>query len=100
MATDAPRLVALIERHRDEIVAVAARHTARSVAVFGSIARGDAGPDRDVDLLVEFESDSSLFDLMSLEDALRDLLGRPVDVVSAGALRDRDDDIRGDLLRL
>jgi hypothetical protein len=58
------------------------------------------GPDRDIDLLVEFESDSSLFDLMSLEDALRDLLGRPVDVVSAGALRDRDDDIRGDLLRL
>jgi hypothetical protein len=37
---------------------------------------------------------------MRLEDALRALLGRPVDVVSAGALLDRDDDIRRDLVRL
>ena len=61
----------------------------RAVAVFGSVARGDAGPDSDVDFLVDFEPGSSLFDLLHLSDALGDLLGRRVDVVSVGGLKDR-----------
>lgn len=58
--------------------------------MFGSIARGEDGPDSDIDLLVDFEPDSSLFDLLHLARQLEDLLGRPVDVVSAGGLKDRD----------
>lgn len=45
---------------------------------------------------MEFEPGSSLFDLMDLEEALESLLGAPVDVVSVGAVKDRDNDIRSE----
>ena len=100
MALTATPRGSLVERHRDQIVALAARHKGRSVAVFGSVARGEDGPRSDIDFVVEFEPGSSLFDLMSLQDDLAELLGCPVDIVSAGALLDRDDDIRRDLIHL
>jgi predicted nucleotidyltransferase len=93
-------LGSLVERNRDQIVALALRHKGRSVAVFGSVARGEDGPRSDIDFLVEFEPGSSLFDLMDLQDDLSELLGRSVDVVSAGALLDRDDHIRRELIHL
>lgn len=85
-------LSALVER-RQEIAELAARHGATNVRVFGSVARGEAGPDSDVDLLVELEPGRSLFDLGGLTADLRDLLGRRVDVVTERSvsryLRDR-----------
>jgi len=69
-------------------------HRGRSAALFGSVARGDETPESDIDFLVEFEPGSSLFDLMDLQEALEQLLGVPVDVVSVGGLKDRDDHIR------
>lgn len=83
-------LGALVREHRDRILEVAARHRARSVRVFGSVARGDADEDSDIDLLVDFETDSSLFHLLHLIEELEQLLGHPVDVVSTGGLKDRD----------
>jgi hypothetical protein len=71
-------------------MAVAARHHANRVRVFGSVARGDDRPDSDIDLLVDFAPDSSLFDLMRMARELEQLLGHPVDVVSTGGLKDRD----------
>ena len=71
-------------------MAVAARHHANRVRLFGSVARGDDGPDSDIDLLVDFDLDSSLFDLMQMTRELEELLGHSVDVVSAGGLNDRD----------
>ncbi|MCL4741222.1 MAG: nucleotidyltransferase family protein [Phycisphaerales bacterium] len=55
----------------------------RSLAVFGSAARGDSTPGSDVDILVQFEPDApvTLFTLADLHDRLRDALGREVDVV-------------------
>lgn len=85
---------ALVEAKRDEINEVVRRHKGRSVAVFGSVARGDDRPGSDVDFLVEFEGGSSLFDLMAIEEELEALLGVSVDVVSAGGLKQRDDHIR------
>lgn len=73
--------------------AVAARHHGSRVRLFGSVARGDERPESDIDLLVDFTQDSSLFDLMRMTRELEELLGRPVDVVSAGGLKDRDRDI-------
>jgi predicted nucleotidyltransferase len=93
-------LGSLIERHRAEILALVRRYRGHSIAVFGSVARGDAGPDSDVDFLVEFEPSSSLLDLVHLEEALTALLGVEVDVVSAGALLERDVDIRNDAVAL
>ena len=90
----------LIERHRTEILALVRRYRGRSIAVFGSVARGEATPDSDVDFLVEFEPSSSLPDLVHLEEALTGLLGVEVDVVSAGALLERDAEIRADAVLL
>lgn len=84
----------LIESRREEIAAAVRRHKGCSVAIFGSVARGDENPDSDVDFLVEFEPGSSLFDLMDLEDDLAKLLGVQVDVVSEGGLKERDHHIR------
>jgi len=83
----------LLAPHRDAIRAAAARHNGAHVAVFGSFARGDQGPDSDIDFLVDFVEGSSLFDLMRLSDELEILLGRHVDVVSRSALKARDEHI-------
>lgn len=79
---------------------VGRRHRGRTVAVFGSVARGEESPTSDVDLLVEFEPGSSLFDLLHITQDFEALLGVPVDVVSTGGLKDRDDHIRREAIML
>jgi predicted nucleotidyltransferase len=83
-------LRSLVERHRDDIKAVAARHHGRRVRLFGSVARGEERADSDIDLLVDFVPGSSLFDLLRLNRELEALLRHPVDVVSRGGLKARD----------
>ena len=90
----------LVESKRDEITEVVRRHKGRTVAVFGSVARGDDGPSSDIDFLVEFEADSSLFDLLHIIEELEGLLGVKVDVVSSGGLKDRDEHIRREAVLL
>jgi uncharacterized protein len=80
----------LVEARREQVKAVAARHHASRVRLFGSVARGDERPESDIDLLVDFTKDSSLFDLMRMTRELEGLLGHPVDVVSTGGPKDRD----------
>jgi predicted nucleotidyltransferase len=75
-----------IDQNRDEILRIAARHGARNVRVFGSVARGEDRTDSDVDLLVEMESNRSLLDLVGLEQDLEDLLRRDVDVVTDASI--------------
>ena len=75
-----------IEQNRDEILRIAARHGARNVRVFGSVARGEERADSDVDLLVEMENDRSLLDLVGLEQDLEALLERHVDVLTDAAI--------------
>lgn len=60
---------------------IAARHGARNVRIFGSVARAEAGRDSDVDVLVDPEPGRSLFDLGGLLMELQDLLGCRVNVV-------------------
>ena len=83
-------------RARAEIADLVRRHRGRSIAVFGSVARGEDDASSDIDFLVDFDPGSSLFDLLHLQDALTELLnlGCRVDVVSAGGLKPRDDHIR------
>ena len=76
---------AIVARLREQIRAVAARHHATDVRVFGSIASGSDTEGSDVDLLVHFADDASLYDQVALVDELRDLLGVEVDVLSDGA---------------
>lgn len=91
---------ALVESMRAEIRAIAQRHGGRSVALFGSVARGEDTAASDVDFLVEFEPGRSLFDLAHLQDDLEALLGCRVDVVSVGGLKPRDDQIRAEAVVL
>jgi len=78
-----------LRQRRAEIFAIAARYGARNIRVFGSIARGEAGPESDIDLVVEFELGRSLLDHGGLIMDLQDALGCKVDVISARGLRDR-----------
>jgi len=82
--------------HRAEILRIAARHGARNVRVFGSVARGEADERSDVDFLVEFETGRSLFDHAALLLDLEQLLECEVDVITERALRPR---IRERILR-
>lgn len=81
---------------RDEILQIAAKHGARRVRIFGSVARGEADAASDLDLLVEMELGRSLLDLGGLLMDLQDLLGCGVDVVTEKGLRKR---IRDRVLR-
>jgi uncharacterized protein len=76
----------ILKSRREEILRLAARHGAYNVRIFGSAVRGEAGPDSDIDFLVELEPDRSLFDLGGLWMDLKQLLGRDVDVVTENAL--------------
>ena len=60
-----------------------------SLAVFGSVARNEAGPESDVDILVEFHGAATLARFMELKSLLETTLGRRVDLVTQKALRDR-----------
>ncbi len=74
---------------RDEILSSAARHGARNVRIFGSVARGEATADSDLDVLVDLEPGRSLLDLGGLLIELQELLGCRVDVVTEQGLRPR-----------
>jgi len=76
----------LLDNKREEILRLAALHGARNVRIFGSVARGDAGPDSDLDVLVDMEPGRSLFDLGAFLMDLQDLLGCKVDVVTEKGL--------------
>ncbi len=76
----------LIKSKRGDILRIAARHGARNVRLFGSVARGEARPDSDIDVLVDFEPGRNLLDRVGLMQDLEDLLGCKVDVVTERAL--------------
>ena len=61
-------------------------HAVTSIGVFGSMARGEASEQSDIDLLVEFGERKSLFDLVRLERELSATLGRKVDLLTKDAL--------------
>ncbi len=72
----------LVAKHREAILALAAKHGATDVRIFGSVARGEDDEASDVDVLVKMEEGSSLFEMGELLMDLRDLLGCTVDVIS------------------
>jgi hypothetical protein len=75
------------ESHRSSVRRVVAAHQARNPRVFGSIARGEDTASSDLDLLVDTTESTSLFDLAAIELELERLIGIPVHVTAAGALR-------------
>ncbi|MEW6349314.1 MAG: nucleotidyltransferase family protein [Thermodesulfobacteriota bacterium] len=86
----------LLREKRAQILQIAERYGTRNVRVFGSVARGDSGPESDVDFLVDLEPGRNLFDLGGFLYEVRQLLGRPVDVVTEKGLREH---VRENVLR-
>lgn len=74
----------ILAEHREEI----ASFGVKSLAIFGSVARDEAGPDSDVDVLVEFGEPVGYFGLFRLRRYLEELFGRRVDLATSGALRE------------
>jgi len=64
------------------------KYKVRSIGVFGSVIRGEQKETSDIDILVEFEDDADLFDLMGIELFLEEKLNQKVDVISKRALRE------------
>src|SRR5215831_12831663 len=90
---------------RDDALIILAEHRARlrrqfgvaSLALFGSVARDEAGPESDVDLLVEFDRPITLFDLVAVQQYLEKVLGvSRVDVVMPDSIFPA---IKDDILR-
>ena len=84
-------MVPFIETHRSDIAALCRRFNVRRLDVFGSAARGtDFDPTRsDVDVLVDYDEEHgppTFSGFLELRDALSDLFGRPVDLVSANSV--------------
>ncbi len=77
-------VVDILTSHRDEM---GHRFGVKSLALFGSVARDEAGSASDIDLLVEFRETPGLSEYMKLKFWLEELLGRPVDLVMRGALK-------------
>ncbi len=73
-----------IRQNRDTIVRIAARHGASEVRLIGSVARGEARPDSDIDLLVKWGDGASPLDHAALMLEFEELLGRKVDLASDG----------------
>ena len=80
---------------------VASHRGFSDLAVFGSIARGEAGPDSDIDLIVRPPKGTQVSDLVALADAFSSIVGHHVDVMTYGGLKPGiDDDIRRDMVPL
>lgn len=78
-------VLAILAAHRDEIRA----HGVTSLALFGSVARNEAGPDSDIDLLIEVERPFGLFALARLQMYLEELFGRRIDLVHRDSIKPR-----------
>ena len=77
-----------LKANRAKILALAEKYGASNVRVFGSVARGEAQADSDVDFLIDLEPGRSLLDHIGLKQDLEDLLGRSVDVAESVTLHD------------
>ncbi len=77
-------IIKIIRMHRRELEE---RFYVKTIGVFGSIVRGEAREDSDVDILIEFEKPIGFFKFLELEEYLSNLIGRKVDLVSIKALK-------------
>ena len=89
---DAPRRRVTLDElraHRDEIYAIASRYGVSNIRVFGSVARGEADENSDLDLLIDIDFGRSLFDLSGFALEMEDRLGVHVDVGTVPSLKPR-----------
>ena len=78
-----------LKAYRDDILAIASQYHAPNIRVFGSVVRGEATADSDIDFLVDVSPEQTLFDLIRLTRSLKELLGCEVDVAQSTVLHPR-----------
>ena len=76
----------MLKKHKAEILAIAAKHGASNVRIFGSVIRGEDTEESDVDMLVDMASDRSLFDLVGFQQEIETLVDRKADVLTENGL--------------
>lgn len=86
MATPPTLDTVLPDTLRAEVRRLGEHYGVRNIRVFGSFVRGDARPESDIDLLVEYVPGRSGFDFERFADAVEELLGRKVDVATVNSL--------------
>jgi len=74
-----------ISAHRHELASAGVRR----LGVYGSVARGEANPDSDVDVLIELDHTPDLFEFVALRERLAEILGCPVDLATPQGLKPR-----------
>lgn len=90
-----------MEFHKDEINGIVARHHGTSVAIFGSVARGDEQTGSDIDFLVELAPGARPFEILAIGAELERVLGVKVDVGTPGSLREcLRDEVLAEAVRL
>nr|WP_321400355.1 nucleotidyltransferase family protein [uncultured Desulfobacter sp.] len=88
----------IIEAHKDEIKR---KFSVESLAIFGSVSRGTAEPESDIDVLVRFKITPGIFGFIDLKQYLESVVGRPVDLVTDNALKPQlRDQILKDAIRV
>lgn len=80
---------ALYQANKEQVDKVLKKHRIRRLVAFGSRARGDARPDSDLDLVATVPAETSLFDLVHMQDDLEEVLGVEVNLLTPGGLRPR-----------
>jgi predicted nucleotidyltransferase len=78
-----------IQQIQEKIVPILKRAGVLRSSIFGSVARGEAAPESDVDILVELPHGKSLFDLVDLKTSLETILGKKVDVGTYNSIKPR-----------
>ncbi len=85
-----------LKAYRQDILTIAERYHAPNIRVFGSVARGEATENSDIDFLIDVSPEQTLFDLIRLTRSLSELLGCKADVAQSTVLHPR---IRREVLR-
>jgi hypothetical protein len=75
-----------LQEKRSEIIRIAGKHGAYNIRIFGSVVRGETGPDSDIDFLIDAGPTTSSWFPAGLILDLQEILGRPVEVVTEKAL--------------
>ncbi len=77
-----------IKANKQKILDISEKYGASNLRIFGSYARGEENPDSDLDLLIDMEDGTTLFDRIALMQELEDLLGVKVDLAKPDNLHD------------
>ncbi len=83
------KTIPTIDEIKEKTVPILARHGARRAGLFGSVVRGEMRRDSDIDILVQLDKHLSLLDVIGIQQELEDVLGRSVDLVEYGSIKER-----------